>query len=443
MSKCDDYLNEVCREVRFRAARKYVKQELSAHIDDKRLQLEQSDATDAEAEAVKAMGDAVQTGQALNAIHRPRVEWGVIACVILLCAAGFIAQQAIYANGINGAPLAIMFSRIDWLPMVLGLILMAVLMFADYTWLIWLRHACFGVALACIAVYVWFKPGEAYFDALPRWYWEVVVIIAPAVLFLLSMSGFIQRHRKWRIRDMALLLGLSVVALFAMSRVSYVYTLLLAAAELAMLLTALAASSLSSVHKAARTAACVAAVILILAVLRIPQLIASTVFIDYGTESVREMLSGAPVVGTSPAFAASGVWSLSDGTGTQMLTSSIGAYGWLFGVAVSAASCALLILMISRSLRMSHTYGRHLALGVCVYIGIRFFFSMLFSFGIANSLSLELPFFGPSSMNLVTDSALVGVFLSVWRRSSFMPRDADPAAAASQVSDVSPAPPIQ
>ncbi len=55
MSKRDDYLSEVCREVRFRAARKYVRQELSAHIDDKRAQLQASGAADAEAETVKAM----------------------------------------------------------------------------------------------------------------------------------------------------------------------------------------------------------------------------------------------------------------------------------------------------------------------------------------------------------------------------------------------------
>ena len=68
---------------------------------------------------------------------------------------------------------------------------------------------------------------------------------------------------------------------------------------------------------------------------------------------------------------------------------------------------------------------------------------MLYTFGIAESLSMELPFFGPSSISFLTDAALTGVFLSVWRRSSFMPRDAVPAAAVSQVNGVSPAPPIQ
>ena len=355
---------------------------------------------------------------------------------------GFIAQQAFYPNGINGATLAMMFSRIDWLPMIIGLGVMSILMFADYSWLIWLRHACFGLALACIAVYVWFTPDEAYFRALPRWYWEVVVIIAPAVLFLISISGFIQRHGKWRVRDIVLLLGLFAVSLFAMSRVSSSYTLLLAMAELSMLLAALAASSLSSVHKAARAAACAAAAILILTLLRIPHLIASSAHIEYSMAPIHEMLSGAPIVGTSPAFAKNGVWSLIDGTG-QILTSSIGAYGWLFGVGVTATSCALLILMITRSLKASHAYGRMLALGVCVYFSVRLIFSMLYSFGIADSLSLSLPFFGPSSISFLTDAALTGVFLSVWRRSSFMPRDAVPSAAVSQVNGVSPAPPIQ
>ena len=437
------YLDEVCREMHFRAAHKYVKQELSAHIDDRKAQLENSGVTDAEAEAVKAMGNPAETGQALNTIHRPRIEWGVIACVVLLFTAGFIAQQAFYPNGINGATLAMMFSRVDWLPMVIGLALMAMLMFADYSRLIWLRHACFSLALACIAVYVWFTADNAYFRVLPRWYWEVAVIIAPAVLFLLSMSGFIKQHSKWRVWDMVLLLGLSAVSLIAMSRVSSSYTLLLAVAELAMLLVALATSSLASVHKAVRAAACTAVVVLILALLQVPQSVTSHMRVEYSMNSVREMLNGAPIVGTSPAYAENGVWSLSDGTGSQILTSSIGAYGWLFGAGVTATSCALLILMIIRSLKASHSYGRMLALGVCVYFVTRLIPFMLSNFSIADSLSLGLPFFSPSSISFLTDCALVGVFLSVWRRSSFMPRDAAPAAAASKMNGAAPAPPIQ
>ena len=443
MNKRDEYLDATCRKVRFRAARKYLRTELSAHIDDKRAYLEQSGAADAEAEAVKAMGDPIETGRALNAIHRPRIEWGVMACVILLCAAGFIAQQAFYPNGINGATLAMLFGRVDWLPMVIGLAFMVVLMFTDYSWLIWLRHACFGLALACIAVYVWFTPDEAYFHALPRWYWEVAVIITPAVLFLLSMSGFIQRYSKWRVWDMVLLLGLSAVSLFAMSRVSIAYTLLLAVTELIMLLATLAASSLSSVHKATRVAACTAAVVLILALLQVPQSVISSMHVEYSTAPIHEMMSGAPIVGTSPAFAENGVWSLSDGTGSQILTSSIGAYGWLFGAGVTTASGALMALMITRSLKAAHSYGRILALGVCVYFSVRFIFFMLSNFGVAGSLSLGLPFFGPSSISFLTDAALVGVFLSVWRRSSFMPRDSVVSAAVWPSKHAAPEQPIQ
>ena len=75
------------------AARKYLRQELNAHIDDKVAELEADGTVGAEAAAIRAMGDPVETGHALNAIHRPRVEWGVIICVLLLSAAGLFTWQ--------------------------------------------------------------------------------------------------------------------------------------------------------------------------------------------------------------------------------------------------------------------------------------------------------------------------------------------------------------
>ncbi len=439
MDNREVYLKGVCGEVRFWAARKYIKRELSAHIDDKKAELQAGGITDAEAGAVKAMGDPAETGRALNAIHRPRVEWGVISCVLLLSAAGFIAQQACFLNGMIDTSLSMMFNRVDWEPMIAGLAVMTVLMFADYSWLIWLRHACFGVALACIAVYTWLTYTYTYYWFLPGWSGQVAAIVIPATLFLLGMAGFIQRHNRWRVWDMVLLLGLAAVSLIAMSHVSVPYTLLLAVAELVMLLTALAWGPLNPVQKAWRAANCAAMFVLILALLHVLQAVSYSISNDFDLDSVRHMLSGAPLVGLSPAYMADGIWNLSDGSTDNILAASIGAYGWLFGIGVIVLFGALLALLIARSLRVAHSFGRLLALGVCAYFGIRFALFTLSNLGLLGSLSLNLPFFGRGSFNYFTDALFTGLFLSVWRRSSFMPRDAVPGAAV----PVAPAPPIQ
>ena len=182
MSKCDDYLNEVCREVRFRAARKYVKQELSAHIDDNRSQLEQSGAADAEVEAVKAMGDAVQTGQALNAIHRPRVEWGVIACVILLCAAGIAVSLFSYNGGYRSELLEQIIGT------TLGLGLMTALMFVDYQVIVRLRHIFFALGLLTVFVFLLFR------DSLPSDF-HMLVCNASAFFVLISIIGYVMNNK--------------------------------------------------------------------------------------------------------------------------------------------------------------------------------------------------------------------------------------------------------
>lgn len=199
MSSREEYLSSVCREVRFRAARKYVKQELSDHIDDKRAYLEQSGAADAEAEAVNAMGDPVQTGRALNAIHRPRVEWGVIACVLGLTVAGAAALFVGTTYGIHfDERVSLYWSNLPWRLMIRCLVVMAVLIFVNYTWIRKLRHICFGAALAYIAAYIVMYLIHG-FDFLgdPGWLGQSAVIIVPGLLFMAGMAGVLQRCSRW------------------------------------------------------------------------------------------------------------------------------------------------------------------------------------------------------------------------------------------------------
>lgn len=83
-----EYLDKVTQEIRFKAARKVLRRELESHIADKADELERQGVSGAEEQAVAAMGDAVQTGKALNALHRPRTEWRVLVCLLLLSVAG-------------------------------------------------------------------------------------------------------------------------------------------------------------------------------------------------------------------------------------------------------------------------------------------------------------------------------------------------------------------
>jgi cell division protein FtsW (lipid II flippase) len=165
---------------------------------------------------------------------------------------------------------------------------------------------------------------------------------------------------------------------------------------------------------------------------------------DFGdADGVRRMLGGAQLIGASSEYLRHGTGALDASRTGYILAAAIGAYGWLFGIGIIGVFGALLTLMIVRSTRMPHLFGRTLSVGACAYFAARYILFVMLNLGLFDRLSMHLPFVSFGSFNFLTDALLTGLFLSVWRRSSFMPRDAAVAAAPAPVSGVSPAPPIR
>ena len=426
MSSREEYLSSVCREVRFYAARKYVKQELSDHIDDKRAYLEQTGAADAEAEAVNAMGDPIQTGRALNAIHRPRTEWGIIACVLVLTVAGIaLSIMSIEAMQIDFSDLFGL--NVEWIMLALSLTAMMLLMFANYRWFVRLRYACFGAGLAFIAAYIvftLFHPNVDFSEVgLPDTGSGLVVrnVILSGIilkktasaisstLFFLGTAGFLNIRIGWRKADIALLAGCLFVSVCAVFIVSVQFALLTAIAALVMLLFSLAHSPLRKAQKRGQALiiVCAAAVPLTLCLLFFPQ----------PAVGGRDMLSMFfPGAATDPEFRQFIQPSSMDNAASVAFKSS----GWLFSVGGTLVFIVMIVLLLHRSLKLEDTLGRTLALGVCAVFTARCLFYILGILGVTGILSAGIPFISDGVSAYLFNSLLTGVFLSVWQRSSFM-----------------------
>ena len=98
----DEYLKTLLEQIRCKKARPYIRQELQDHIED---QIEANihagmNYEDAEKEAVRDMGDPVETGISLDRIHKPQIAWKLLVMVILLSVAGILTHIMI-ARHIN------------------------------------------------------------------------------------------------------------------------------------------------------------------------------------------------------------------------------------------------------------------------------------------------------------------------------------------------------
>ena len=80
----EEYIKKLLEQVRFEKAHKAIGDEIRSHIEDQ-IEANISEGMDketAEKSAVQDMGDPVETGVALDKVHRPQIAWGVIIAAI-------------------------------------------------------------------------------------------------------------------------------------------------------------------------------------------------------------------------------------------------------------------------------------------------------------------------------------------------------------------------
>lgn len=100
----ENYLATLTEQIRAKRARTMVAREVEDHIDDQKEMFLADGMTEEEAEeeAVREMGDPVEAGVALDRIHRPQMDWGVFAGIVLISLAG-ILLQAVVTNAVDPA----------------------------------------------------------------------------------------------------------------------------------------------------------------------------------------------------------------------------------------------------------------------------------------------------------------------------------------------------
>ncbi|MDE7310677.1 MAG: FtsW/RodA/SpoVE family cell cycle protein [Eubacterium sp.] len=143
------YLETLLAQIREKRAKEYVRQEIAGHIaDQKACYIADGMSNDqAEEKAVADMGDPVETGIALDQIHRPKPAWGMLAMIAVLCAAGVLLQFAVYRYGPDAQAGRYLFeSQLQYA--VFGYFLLCGIYLADYTKLAkYSRHLCTGILI--------------------------------------------------------------------------------------------------------------------------------------------------------------------------------------------------------------------------------------------------------------------------------------------------------
>lgn len=183
----NEYLNTLLEQIRCKKVRPYIRQELQDHIEN---QIEENihagmDYESAEKEAVKDMGDPIQTGISLDRIHKPQIAWKLLFMITLLSVVGIITHIMITRH-IDVAEASISGKYV--IHVIVGIAVMMGLYFVDYTLLAKVSKL---IAVILIGVCLWTLffgvslNGKIYWIVIGRW----SVSMPALMLFYIPIYG--------------------------------------------------------------------------------------------------------------------------------------------------------------------------------------------------------------------------------------------------------------
>lgn len=128
-----DYLVTVSEQIRCKRAWPMIERELKNHIEDQKIDCMAEGMTEKEAEeeAVRQMGDPVETGVSLDQVHRPLMDWKLVVVVFLLGTAGLILQWMTYQQPDSSYKAMEIWTQVKYT--VCGFVIMLVICLADYS----------------------------------------------------------------------------------------------------------------------------------------------------------------------------------------------------------------------------------------------------------------------------------------------------------------------
>ena len=145
---CRDYLNEVSQQIRCKKAIPMLEKELQAHMEDQRDDYLAQGISEDEAQklAIQQMGDPVETGKRLDKVHKPEMDWVLLAMIIGLSVFGIVIQCLIFPYMDNAYIAATYGNKTIWYNFI-GLGIMLALLFLDYRILAKRPWLCYGLYL--------------------------------------------------------------------------------------------------------------------------------------------------------------------------------------------------------------------------------------------------------------------------------------------------------
>ncbi|MBD3919981.1 FtsW/RodA/SpoVE family cell cycle protein [Paenibacillus sp. PR3] len=426
-----DFLDRICSKVRASAVHDDIRQEMLNHLEERIIEGLDAGKTEEEAiaAAVEQMGDPNLLGKQLNAAHRPKLAWDVVALLVGMMIIGGITLFSLY-SAMDEGKISIL-RKISFA--AVGVAAMSVLYFVDYRRLlkysgllyvgtlllmvITLRYgfAINGVKYLSFATFTWnvyttvpyllivaaagllyqekarapvgddmqrlrqFWKGALIYIIVPSCFFIAAPAMGPLLIYIISISVLLLIKGKWK---MILASGITMGGLLLTALPIWKGDKLLFTLERHM----------AFIHPTDR----------------------NSYMLNRSIEAIH----------------AGGWWGHGFGVPSERLpgvnsemTFSYLVYslGWVFGIAVALLALMLIIRIARMGMQVRDGYARSIIIGLTSVFAVQYVWTMLMCIGLLPIMGIQLPIVNWSSWTIFELGAL-GLMLGAYRRKDMLGR---------------------
>ncbi|EDO1188249.1 FtsW/RodA/SpoVE family cell cycle protein [Listeria innocua] len=400
----EEYLGKVIAKVKSKQAHSMIKKELSNHLEElshsfqkRGLSLE-----DADKKAMQEMGNPSTVGKNMNQLHKPRMDWLLIALFILLAGISLLPLM----SDVVASNSSFMKKQIVWL--VIAILALIGFLFFDYRKLknLWM----YFYAAALILFFTPFLAGISLTGG-ERWVflWGIM-IDSPAIslyLFFIAWAGIFSKvnaFKGWKKQVMLLILFWAPVISYIMIN-RLVFSIMYFLCVLVMYIF---------YYRRNQFAIKVALGNLLIGIIFISTMIlkSSSSYLSDTIIPLKDILSKAGWFGKG----LHNNLTIPEAHTDFVFPFLVYSFGWVFGIFL----CLLLLVFILRislnAFKTKDLFGRLLTIGGSVLFTVPAFWNILMGLGIVPIMVVPLPFISYGGSMLLVYSSLLGLILNVYRR---------------------------
>lgn len=436
----EEYLKNVLEQVRCKKAHGCIEQELRDHLED---QISDNiscgmDEKKAVEEAVKDMGDPIETGIMLDKIHRPRMAWKMILLVGIISVLGVVIHFLI-SQRLNTDPSgygALVSSSMSYINYVsVGFLIMIALYWLDYTFIA--RYArlitCAFILMAVLTLLFGLRVnGAAYWLRIGG---TAISVKSLMLLYVPIYGGVLYKYYGKGYKGVLSAVVWMLVPVLLVLRMPSLATAALMLTSMLVMLTIAVMKGWFKVRKKITIASLWgifgvlpvtgSAVCYFGNVFQTYQRVRIEAFLDnrgetnYLTGTVRDVLSNMKFIGDGGTDV---VGRIEDINSDYLLTYLSSSCGLLAGIAICCVLAAIVFYVFWIAKKQKNQLGMIMGFGCGMVFIVSLLVNILVNIGAVPPVSTSLPFLSAGGGNIITSYALIGIVLSVYRFKNVYPR---------------------